>query len=869
MNQIEILPWDDNFDTGLEEIDIQHRKLVSILNHLATSITYKADRDELSLILDELADYTIYHFETEEKIWKRYLSHDPLEIQHTKTHQDFINVVASFRMELESSTLEEIAEKILAFLSRWLASHILQDDRYLAYIVLALQERDSIDDAKAVAEIKMQELTHILIDIVLSSYRKLSRNSIHLISEIQKRRQKEEKLQLAASVFTHAREGILISDANNKIKEVNNTFCRITGYQCNEVIGKSPRVLHSGKQNKKFYLKMWQSLKDEGFWSGEIWNKRKNGEIYPEMLTISVVYDDEGAVRNYVALFSDITATKQHQSQLEHIAHYDALTNLPNRLLLADRLSQALRNSQRNNLAVGVAFIDIDGFKEVNDSYGHNVGDKLLVKLSTRMKHTLRNNDFIARVGGDEFLIILTELKTIEDPYPVLERILSAVSEPIIIGSLTLQVTASIGLSLTTTTENIDGDILIRQADQAMYQAKQLGKNRYYVFDTAKDNAIYMQHENLEQIRKSLKNQEFLLHYQPKVNMATGKVIGVEALIRWQHPKHGLIQPNDFLPIIEDHSLSIEIGEWVIDTALYQIEDWKAIGIEMPVSVNINAMHLQQKEFVSRLKELLAKHPTVEPRLLQLEILETSAIGDIIEISATMNSCLDLGVEFALDDFGTGYSSLTYLRRLPAKVIKIDQVFIRDMLIDPDDLSIVEGVIGLTKAFRRDVIAEGVESIEHGKALLQIGCKLAQGYVISRPLEASKIAEWFASWKPDASWSRFVSNKNNFHIHSELDHGHWIGALQEYIRGEKDAPPPMEADKCHFGYWLQEEGFKQFHAHPEFPLLIKLHDELHLLGQEIIELHNQKNYDTARSKEVEVLESYGKQIKKIEEILSS
>ena len=300
----------------------------------------------------------------------------------------------------------------------------------------------------------------------------------------------------------------------------------------------------------------------------------------------------------------------------------------------------------------------------------------------------------------------------------------------------------------------MDADQLVRHADQAMYVAKESGKNRYHLFDTVQDEAIKVQRESLEAIRTALDNQQFVLHYQPKVNMRTGTVIGVEALIRWQNPERGLLNPLEFLPVIENHPMSIEIGEWVIDTVLTQISLWQKRGLKLPVSTSINiaAVQLQQPDFTQRLTTLLAAHPDVEPHYLELEVLETSALDDVAHVSAIMNACMALGVKFALDDFGTGYSSLTYLRRLPASLIKIDQSFVRDMLTDPDDLAIVEGVIALAKSFKRDVIAEGVETIEHGTALLQLGCELAQGYGIAKPMPASDVPEWVADWQADGAW---------------------------------------------------------------------------------------------------------------------
>ena len=571
--------------------------------------------------------------------------------------------------------------------------------------------------------------------------------------DITERKLSEEKLKLAASVFTHAGESITISDAAGKILDINDTFSHITGYSRDESIGKNSSFLQSGRQPPEFYADMWQDLIKKGYWSGELWNRRKNGEVYAEMKTISAVRDEQGITTHYVALGNDITPTKKHQAQLEHIAHYDVLTNLPNRVLLSDRLSQAMLKCSRQAQSLAVVFLDLDGFKLINDAYGHNVGDELLIALSLRMKEALREGDSLARIGGDEFVVVLADLIKVEDCEPILDRLLLAASEPITIGDVVLNVSASIGVTLFPQ-DSVDADQLMRHADQAMYVAKESGKNRYHLFDTAQDDAIKVQRENLGAIRCALDNKQFVLHFQPKVNMKTGSVIGVEALIRWQHPERGLLGPMVFLPIIQSSPMMIEVGEWVIGSALKQISQWQTMGLHLPISISVNicAIQLQQTDFVDKLTALLAAHPDVEPRYLELEVLETSALEDVNYVSSIMHACIALGVNFALDDFGTGYSSLTHLRRLPASLIKIDQTFVRDMLIDMDDLAIVEGVIALAKSFKRDVIAEGVETIEHGTALLQLGCELAQGYGIARPMPASDIPMWISEWKPNSDW---------------------------------------------------------------------------------------------------------------------
>jgi diguanylate cyclase (GGDEF)-like protein/PAS domain S-box-containing protein len=568
------------------------------------------------------------------------------------------------------------------------------------------------------------------------------------------RRQSDEKLQLAASVFQHAREGIMITNVEGAVIDVNEAFTRITGYSREEAIGQNPRILKSGRHDNAFYELMWRALTGQGHWSGEIWNRRKNGEIFAQLITISAVRDGKGNPLQYVALFSDITAIKQYQVELEHLAHFDALTNLPNRLLLSDRLQQAMAQAQRRGQYLAVVFLDLDGFKTVNDSHGHEVGDQVLITLAQRMKQVLRDGDSLARLGGDEFVAVLIDVKDMASSLPILTRLLTAVAQPVQLGEITVQLSASLGVTLYPQEQDIGADQLLRQADQAMYQAKVVGKNRYHIFDAKLDNSIRSHHESVERIRLALEQSELVLHYQPKVNMRTGKIVGAEALIRWQHPERGLLAPVEFLPVIEEHALAVAIGEWVIDTALTQMELWQGAGLDFGVSVNVGARQLQQIEFVARLQSILAAHPKVKVGYLELEVLETTALEDIAQVSQVIEACAQIGVMFALDDFGAGYSSLTYLRRLKVQTLKIDQSFVRDMLDDPDALAILKGIIGLAEAFKREVIAEGVETIEHGSRLLQLGCELAQGYGIARPMPAEQLPAWASVWQPDTAWHR-------------------------------------------------------------------------------------------------------------------
>ena len=655
--------------------------------------------------------------------------------------------------------------------------------------------------------------------------------------DISERKKSEEKLNLAASVYNNASEGIMITDATGRIIDVNDAFSRITGYGRAEVLGKNPRLLNSGCQEKEFFIALWQALCEKGHWYGEIWNRRKNGQIYAEMLNISALRDAQGHITQYVGLFHDISALKEHEKQLEHMAHYDTLTSLPNRVLLADRLQQAMLRAQRREQPLALAFLDLDGFKMINDKHGHETGDRLLISLSTRMKQALREGDTLSRIGGDEFVALLPDIADIEACEPTLIRLLEAAAAPVQIGVHHLHVSASLGVTFYPQAAELDADQLLRQADQAMYQAKLAGKNRFHLYDATHDLCMRGFHESIERIRCALLEREFVLYYQPKVNMRTGHVFGAEALIRWLHPERGLLLPAAFLPVIEEHALAVELGEWVIDTVLTQIAIWRSAGLCLKVSVNVGARQLQQLEFVDRLRVLLAAHPDVYPGNLELEVLETSALGDLIRASQVIEECRKLGVLFALDDFGAGYSSLSYLKNLPVAQLKIDQSFVRDMLDNTDGLSILEGVLSLTIAFRREAIAEGVETAGQGAMLLQLGCDLAQGYGIGPPMPANEFPDWMAAWRPDASWGDLpaVPHADLPLLFASTEHRAWITSVIRYLKAEFAAPMTLGQHNCRFGSWLDSLSLEA--NQPVIMALEKLHLQIHALAAELCELH--------------------------------
>lgn len=559
--------------------------------------------------------------------------------------------------------------------------------------------------------------------------------------DITERKRAEEHLRLTAKVFSNTLEGIIITDAAVNIIEVNEAYCLISGYSREALIGKNPRMLQSGQQSRLFYETMWQSIVHTGHWAGEVWNQKKDGEHYAEWLSISAIVNETGDVTHYAGISSDITLLKHHENQLERIAHYDALTGIPNRTLLGDRMKQAILRTGREQNMMAVCYLDLDGFKPINDTLGHEAGDRVLIEISKRIQEAVRGDDTVARLGGDEFVILLLGLERGEECSMTLSRLLTVIAEPIMLMDQSICVSASIGVSVYPLDDE-DSDTLLRHADQAMYQAKQSGKNRFHIYDPALDQRARSQQELLKCIRDGLLNHQFELYYQPKIDMQTRELIGAEALIRWHHPEMGELSPARFLPAIENTELDILLGEWVINSALQQMDIWREAGLSIEISVNISAYHLESAHFVDKLQAQLSAHPDVQAAHFQIEVLETAALEDIGEVSMIIEACKNLGVSFALDDFGTGYSSLAYLSRLPVDVLKIDQSFMRNLTVSKGDHAIVLGVIALSRAFDLATVGEGIETQAQFDLLREMGCDIGQGYLIARPMPAVQLADW-------------------------------------------------------------------------------------------------------------------------------
>ncbi len=648
-----------------------------------------------------------------------------------------------------------------------------------------------------------------------------------------------ERLRLAASVYEHSLNAVMITDAKRRIISVNPAFTRVTGYAAAEVIGQSPRLLSSGKHDAGFYAAMWQQIRETGHWQGEIWNRRKDGAIFPEELMIIAVTDEQGHTSHYIGIFRDLSELKRKEAQLIHLAHHDPLTGLPNRALFNDRIAVALSQAQRSGTKLAVCYLDLDGFKPINDHWGHAVGDQLLIEISRRLESSLRGGDTIARLGGDEFVLLLTNLVDFAECETVLARLRATVAQPVVIEGHALSVTASIGVTLYPD-DAADADTLLRHADQALYNAKEAGRNRHQLFDHQKDAIARGRRAFFDEVEAALARDEFVLFYQPKVNMREGRMIGVEALLRWQHPQRGLISPGEFLPQLEGSELELRLDEWVIETALTQIARWQSEGLAIAVAVNIAPAHLARADFIARLSELLARHPDTPAQRLEIEVLESAALADIEHTAEVLAACRRLGVRVALDDFGTGYASLAYLKHLPVDLVKIDKGFVRGALTNPNDLAIVEAVIGLAEAFHLEVLAEGVETIAHGETLIRLGCLLGQGYAIGRPMPAEALTDWATAWQADPAWMSLPAHwarDEAVLLAAEIDHRLWIDQLQAWLNGTADAPPPLDPQECRFARWYHSQGRLYYGSWPEFQSLDAVHQQAHRLAQRIVNEH--------------------------------
>ncbi len=866
IEQINIFPWNKNFETGIVLIDEQHKQLVHILNQLASHLASRSNPIALNKIFDELTDYADYHFKTEEEIWRDYFKNDEWYEKHEHTHESFINKVISLKKEDKNRPLDHVIQEIISFLAHWLAFHILDNDKRMAMVVKAIESNQSIEQAKALAEEEMSGLMNTFIDTVLHMYDNLSNRTFELMREKALRKQAERELQvseerwrfilegsnesiwdwnleeekdsysenndsllekiekksrntsekskihpddilkieadlrdhfngntnffynkhrvlrendswswvvsrgkvvsrnengkalrmvgthtditeryLAIAVYKNSNQAMFVTDIYNTIISTNPAFSQITGYTEEEVLGKDPRILASGHHDKLFYAAMWDCINRTGSWQGEIWNKRKNGGVYPEELSISSIKDSNGIVDHRVALFYDITEKKESDRIIMEQANFDQLTNLPNRRMFNDRLQQEILKSNRTNKPFALLFVDLDRFKNVNDTMGHGPGDNLLKEASRRIISSVRVTDTVARIGGDEFTIILPDFEGTINIDRIATNIIESLTEPFQLDLNEAYISASIGITLFPADAS-DSESLLRYADQAMYRAKESGRSCFKYFTALMQQEAQKRQELIVELHQAIKYCQFQLHYQPIVDLNTSEIKKFEALIRWNHPLKGIINPSDFIPIAEKMGLIREIGNWVFKEATNQAKKWiTQYGKNFKININVSTAQFKDHELLS---DWLTYIKTIDlpGNNIVVEITERMLFENESEISMQLLELRHAEVAVALDDFGVSYSSLSRIRELDIDYLKIDRSFIQSLTEHSQDIVFCEAIIAMAHKLSLKVIAEGIESPIQHKLLTDLGCDYAQGFLFSKPVPADDIETLFAQY---------------------------------------------------------------------------------------------------------------------------
>jgi diguanylate cyclase (GGDEF)-like protein/PAS domain S-box-containing protein len=569
---------------------------------------------------------------------------------------------------------------------------------------------------------------------------------IGFIKDIRERKESEKRLKLAQEVFDNTNEGILIADKKLRVQAANGAFCNISGYTREEIISSSVFFMRSSNNDEYFYKKMWLSIKKDGYWNGEMWSVRKNGERFPQWLNISTIKDDNDEVINYIGVFSDISTIKQSEADLEFLAHHDPLTKLPNRLLLTSRLSQAMKRAKRENSKIAVLFLDLDRFKEINDTFGHSYGDEILTTVTTRFKIAMREKDTIARIGGDEFIILIEEMEHVSDVDQVLIKILDIFKDEIVVYQHSFKLSASIGVSIYPDDGLLIED-LIKNADAAMYQAKDAGRNTYRFYTQEMTEKLFSKMTMKAEIDKGLKNEEFILHYQPQISLQSGKVLGAEALVRWNHTKKGLVYPDKFIEVAESTKQIVDLGKQVLEMACTNAKKWIDSGIfSGKISVNISAVQIKQNDFYDVIISTLKK-TGLSGSFLELELTESYMMENPKDSIVLFKKLKNHGITLSIDDFGTGYSSLSYLKKLPVDKLKIDRSFIMDIPNEKEDMAITSTIIAMAKSLGLGVIAEGIETKYQHNFLKDQGCYEAQGFLYSKPIDLEKFEKYLEGIK--------------------------------------------------------------------------------------------------------------------------
>lgn len=679
-------------------------------------------------------------------------------------------------------------------------------------------------------------LSYVLLK-VLSTSKRIEKSNSRIKSEI-------AKIQ---TTFASIGDAVITTNHKGQIDYMNKSAQELTNYCLKEKTRTPINVVFKIFNEDNFLLDNPAeiAIREERVIKGKhnIFLQRRGGEQLPIIYTIAPIHDSDAHVIGTIIVFHDTSETHKLTKALSWQANHDALTKLPNRTLLKDKLETSLEEVKKTQTLLTLFFIDLDGFKPVNDEYGHDQGDKVLKIIAQRLLSIIRDNDMVARLGGDEFVITLLSFGDYDEITKALERVMATISQPIPVGSANIVLSASIGVSIFPD-DHSDADTLLRHADQAMYIAKQKGRNQYHFFDVESNHVTTQKEMQRQRLEQALSDDEFFLVYQPQVNMRTGKIFGFEALIRWNHPEQGVIFPANFIPLCEDSDLIVRIGDWTFSKAMEQLRYWLNSGFDFRLAINIAPKQFQHPDFLNKLDQLLSDFSDIPADHIELEVLESAALQDTCIVSDIIRACHQRDISIALDDFGSGYASLSYLKQLPANQLKIDKSFVLDMLTDEADRAIVEGIISLAGIFKRQVIAEGVETREHGVMLLRLGCDIAQGYGISKPLKHEDVLAWAKSWLPDPNWllwsetpweiSDFpllISHSDHFSVINRL-----INAVYEYHENGSEVFDLLSHNECRLGKWYYNVGIKKYGHLSCYKALEKPHRLAHYLGEEIIQL---------------------------------
>ena len=757
MNQynIDIFPWNDSFNTGVDEIDQQHKVLVKILNQVASIITFHRSDVKLDTLIGKLVDYAVFHFESEESYWLDVLPDSEYVIEHRESHNQFIHRVNELKEIANTLSEEQWFEELFSFLSNWLVSHILESDKHMALLVEAVQSGMTEEKASVWAEEQMHCTVKDVINIILSVYKNLSANTACLMREVKAGKQTLKSLIESEGYLKEAMEYAKIGrwsfPYKGEVVDWSGQIFDLFGMELDVV--PNPESLCNIIKNEplqSFLISMQQSFETGREYREEHQIIRSNdGEVRWVECRGKVVYHKDGTPEKISGFVQDITERKAGEDKITKLAYYDSLTSLPNRRIFLDRLNQALALSNRGKAYSAIFFIDIDNFKDINDTHGHEYGDALLQQAAKRTLNCIRQCDTVARIGGDEFVLILSglnnsEVKAATEAKLIAHKILRVLSLPYQINKHQFNSSASGGITLFNDA-SISSSELMKQADIAMYQAKNSGKNTAFFYKPQMQQAISERIRLEKRLHKAVNGQQFALYYQPQVN-SHNKVIGSEALIRWQHPTDGVITPNNFISLAEKVGLIIPIGDWVLEQACQQLRKWRKDEQtrHLTLSVNVSYKQFHQPDFVSKVEKLLKKYG-VDAGLLKIELTETVMVDDMELTISHMEVLKKSGVQFSLDDFGTGYSSLQYLKRLPISQLKIDRSFVFELESSISDQSIVKTTILMANALGLDVIAEGVESAEQRSFLDTHGCRSYQGYFYSKPVPIKEFESYLTA----------------------------------------------------------------------------------------------------------------------------